>query len=352
MNKIGGDLMVELGENIIIIQSPVFEQLSSMFVIQDYANKQPKRELNGELQKWVDEKVRSIPQILKDELEVFFSQETFIGLSMIRYAFETNCYQSLEKFIQQVESDSAYHIFEHFLETGFTPTEVSDIHDFTEVRLFIQNTSIPESEKWKLTYLYVDIENTKNRFISLMKQFYEFYFKTDLPYFLKKQQENIDYLKGKQIFSTREKVGEAFPVIPSYVIENKAMKLILSPSYFYDTSSLSSDSEQSFIYHYGINEYDSNTKNKMSQDDVLDAIKIVADEKRIRIIMLLNKAPRYGYELAQTLSLSNSTISHHLSTLHSIGIVYSMRIENKVYYQLNKDKLKELMETLTKSLLE
>ncbi|MFB7303051.1 MULTISPECIES: ArsR/SmtB family transcription factor [Heyndrickxia] len=335
------------GENIIFISSPVFEQLSSMFVVQ--GDIQSSVGAANEVQKWVEERRRTIPQKLKNDLDVFFSKETFIGMSMIRYAYENNCYESVPNFIHQLESEEPYQLFMRFLQTGFTPDEVSNILDIQEVSHFIKQTNLPESEKWKLTYLYVDIENTKQRFVNLIKQYYEFYFKDDIPYFLKKQQESIADLYDKQQDLTRVQVGNIFPVIPSHVLENKEIKLILSPSFFYDTASLTSDSDDSFIYHFGMNEM---KKNKMSQDDVLDAIKVVADEKRIKIIQLLNKSPRYGYELANTLNLSNSTVSHHLSTLSSIGIVYSTRIENKVYYQLHKEKLQVLMETLTKSLLD
>lgn len=335
------------GENIIFISSPVFEQLSSMFVVQ--GDIQSSVGSANEVQKWVEERRRTIPQKLKNDLDIFFSKETFIGMSMIRYAYENNCYESVPNFIHQLESEEPYHLFMRFLQTGFTPDEVSNIQDIQEVSHFIKQTNLPESEKWKLTYLYVDIENTKQRFVNLIKQYYEFYFKDDIPYFLKKQQESIADLYDKQQDLTRAKVGNIFPVIPSHVLENKEIKLILSPSFFYDTASLTSDSDDSFIYHFGMNEM---KKNKMSQDDVLDAIKVVADEKRIKIIQLLNKSPKYGYELANTLNLSNSTISHHLSTLSSIGIVFSTRIENKVYYQLHKEKLQVLMETLTKALLD
>ncbi|MGE8203675.1 ArsR/SmtB family transcription factor [Heyndrickxia sp. NPDC080065] len=341
---------MNIGDNVLIISSPVFEQLSSMFVLQ--RNADLFKDLSVEVQKWVDEKKQSISQAVISELEVFFSKESFVGLSMIRYAYENNCYQSIPEFINQLESETAHTIYKHFLQTGFTPEEVTDIHNIDEVCHFIKNSSLPENEKWKLTYLYVDIENTKMRFLSLIKQYYEFYFKADIPFFMEKQQKTLDYLNEKNVLSTRENVGEAFPMIPSYVIENKETTLILSPSFFYDTASLCSETDESFLYHFGLNEYDQIEKNKMSQDDVLDAIKIVADEKRIKIIKLLNKAPRYGYELANTLDLSNSTISHHLSTLSSIGIVFSTRIENKVYYQINKEKLQMLMESLTKSLLE
>lgn len=341
---------MHIGENIQIISSPVFEQLSSMFVFQCHMNNS--NQLSIEQQKWVEEKSRVIPQTIKDELQVFFSKESFIGLSMIRYAYEKKCFQSISEFITQLEMEPAHTIFYHFLQTGFTPDEVEDINNLEEVSFFIKQTSLPESEKWKLTFLYVDIENTKQRFLSLLKQYFEFYFKDDLPFFMEKQQENLKLLDEKSIFLTRERIGEAFPNIPSYIIEHKEIKLILSPSFFYDISSLCSENDHSFIYHFGINEYDSMTKKKMTQDDVLDAIKIVADEKRIKIIKLLNKAPRYGYELANTLGLSNSTISHHLSTLSSIGIVFSIRLENKVYYQLDKEKLQAIMEALTNSLLE
>nr|WP_225445528.1 metalloregulator ArsR/SmtB family transcription factor [Paenibacillus arenosi] len=94
------------------------------------------------------------------------------------------------------------------------------------------------------------------------------------------------------------------------------------------------------------------SKHDINHQQISDSLKVLSDEKRIHIIQLLNRAPRYGHELAKELNLTNSTISHHLNALTTTGIVKAIRQENKVYYHVDKERIAEVLQNLTQMLTE
>nr|WP_275444638.1 metalloregulator ArsR/SmtB family transcription factor [Paenibacillus sp. ACRRX] len=91
-------------------------------------------------------------------------------------------------------------------------------------------------------------------------------------------------------------------------------------------------------------------KRNQSQQ-ISDIFKLLADEKRIKIIQLLNQAPRYGYELAKEIELTNSTVSHHVNALSQAGLVKATRHENRVMYQVQPEQIERLLEELSSLLL-
>jgi len=87
----------------------------------------------------------------------------------------------------------------------------------------------------------------------------------------------------------------------------------------------------------------------MSEDELrrlVGALKVLADESRLRILGILAAGPRTGGELAELCELRASTVSHHLHRLRELGVV-SVRAEgaSKVY-SLDADALASLQQPL------
>lgn len=73
--------------------------------------------------------------------------------------------------------------------------------------------------------------------------------------------------------------------------------------------------------------------------------KVMADDKRYEILKLLAKREWHARELAEYFGVTTSTISYHLSRLYDLGIIsFKEGEKNKVYYNLKKDKVKEIFE--------
>lgn len=340
-------------DNTMIIKSPVFELLASMFRLTSHEHMQSVDQVKEMTQDYYEFEVRiktireTLSQQTLNELNVFFDYETYIGLSMVRFAWEKSCYQDISAFINKLEETSSYELFTRFLQTGYSPGEVDFIEDTQRVVDYIQRSNYPDIEKWKLTYLYMNIDQTKERFIYLLRSCYSQYFKEEEVELLELQERSIQNLLQEYKQGGEETLRQILPVLDSEVLTNSNYQIVLAPSVYYHIASLNSEADHSFIYLYGINQPALFKTRRFNEKDAIEALKIISDEKRIKIIKLLSVTPYYGYEIAQKLELSNSTVSHHLSQLASIHLVNSVRKENKVYYQVNKKAVSDLMNRLT-----
>ncbi len=98
-------------------------------------------------------------------------------------------------------------------------------------------------------------------------------------------------------------------------------------------------------------------ENKEKFEIMQDCIKIVsylnvfANEKRISIVCLLKNGELTVSEIANTLSIPQSSVSINLEKLHSKEIVYRKRNGKFVYYGLNKDTVKMIVQKLNELFL-
>ena len=87
--------------------------------------------------------------------------------------------------------------------------------------------------------------------------------------------------------------------------------------------------------------------------DLTKVLKVISDETRFAIIMILTKeGPIIGKELAARLHIATSTLSHHMEQLYSIGLVNEEKVKNSKYYSINTimkesilNKLNEVLKT-------
>lgn len=81
-------------------------------------------------------------------------------------------------------------------------------------------------------------------------------------------------------------------------------------------------------------------------DDIANFMKILGDKSKLDIMDFIKDKAAYGKELADELGLAKGTISHHMSSLASIGIIDTVCEANRIYYKLNQKRLKEIIEEL------
>lgn len=84
----------------------------------------------------------------------------------------------------------------------------------------------------------------------------------------------------------------------------------------------------------------------MQLDRIVHFHKTIGDKTRIRIISLLKSSPLHGQAIAGKLGLKPPTISHHLTKLKEIDVVYQRRDKNTIYFYLNKDKLERMAQEI------
>lgn len=74
--------------------------------------------------------------------------------------------------------------------------------------------------------------------------------------------------------------------------------------------------------------------------ETLEFFKLLSDETRFRVIMLLLEKDLAVCEIVGILSLPQPKISKALSKLRDLGLVIDERREKYMYYSLNKEKVK------------
>ena len=94
---------------------------------------------------------------------------------------------------------------------------------------------------------------------------------------------------------------------------------------------------------------ETNTTNStpLSTDEMKSLVvlgRALSDLTRIRILGLLAGRPMYGQELPQALDVAPPTISHHMESLVSAGLVKIRRENNYRYLELDSDGIERLAE--------
>lgn len=74
-------------------------------------------------------------------------------------------------------------------------------------------------------------------------------------------------------------------------------------------------------------------------EDVLQLLKAVADENRLRMIALMSERAYTVGEMAGLFNLTEPTVSHHVSKLHSVGLLRLRMEGNQRFYSINEKRL-------------
>lgn len=75
------------------------------------------------------------------------------------------------------------------------------------------------------------------------------------------------------------------------------------------------------------------------QEDFLNLLKTLAEEQRLMMVRLMSEREYTTTEIAQLLGRTEPTISHHVSKLHSVGLLHLRMAGNQRFYQINSKRL-------------
>ena len=76
----------------------------------------------------------------------------------------------------------------------------------------------------------------------------------------------------------------------------------------------------------------------------LNALKLLSDKRRFEILAYLSEKPAYAGELVKFSGLTAATISHHMSQLAEASLIRLEKMDTKVYYSINKEKVQKCLE--------
>ncbi len=96
-------------------------------------------------------------------------------------------------------------------------------------------------------------------------------------------------------------------------------------------------------------------KLKMPNDILLNKIsdffKIVGDYTRLRILYALLNSEMCVGDIANLLNMTKSSISHQLKELKDRGLIKNRKVGKEVYYSLDDDHVKEVLEVARKHIV-
>lgn len=85
---------------------------------------------------------------------------------------------------------------------------------------------------------------------------------------------------------------------------------------------------------------------KGNYTDNANVFKAISDENRLKILELLQQGEKCGSELLETVSIGQSTLSHHLKLMCVSGIVKSRKSGTATYYSINPEGAQNAVELL------
>ena len=79
-------------------------------------------------------------------------------------------------------------------------------------------------------------------------------------------------------------------------------------------------------------------------DDVIDIFRALSDHSRVRILSALTRQESLCVsDIAESLKMPISRVSHHLSTLRMLGFVKSKQDGKQVFYSIDDDCITDIM---------
>ena len=79
--------------------------------------------------------------------------------------------------------------------------------------------------------------------------------------------------------------------------------------------------------------------------------KLLSDKSKLDILRSIKDHPAYGAQLSRQMNLTTATISYHMSALIQNSLVSIQRVENRIYYSVNKDEVKKILRAIENLLL-
>jgi len=74
-------------------------------------------------------------------------------------------------------------------------------------------------------------------------------------------------------------------------------------------------------------------------------LKVVSDQTRLLIIKHIADGQHCGCDLIQNLTITQPTLSHHLKILRDAGFIQGVKVNQRVVYEINHDKFKQVTDT-------
>ncbi|MBE6538409.1 MAG: helix-turn-helix transcriptional regulator [Ruminococcaceae bacterium] len=227
-----------------------------------------------------------------------------------------------------------------------------DITNYGELFSFIETMPIPADEKFELCRLYNNFETYKNLLADIIE---------DAGRLFKQKYDVVKHYIGWFLSAISEPLnssGEKF-IEQNYdiTLSPSVDVLYLQPSIVMCNTTkylMSFTDEKVYDFFYvGVlfEPLKEITDSSTLEDKLCRNLRTIGDLRKFEILRLLAEGEKYGQQLASLLDLSTATISHHMSLLMECGFVEIKRESNRIYYCLNRKKIRDFIDELSSTLL-
>lgn len=245
---------------------------------------------------------------------------------------------------------SADHLSDHKINTELirilkcafekdTPTQ--SVETLEDIIKFLDSIGLAENAKWRLLGIMQQPKKNLLQLIGIINSNTDSFRKAESE--IKKP---LSRLLEQYQTSVNAQADKTFHQIKGKLAQNS----VIYPSLVFPASQIMSESS----CHYGLlcDMVQESLKVRLrSKESLLLKLKALSDSSKLEILTSLKISPKYNLEIAQQLGLTAATMSHHMSVLLNCGFVGVDKKDGKVYYHLEKEPIKEMLDELERTLL-
>ncbi len=214
--------------------------------------------------------------------------------------------------------------------------DISDVNDFDEIFSFLTESKLNDSVKWKLANLMKNPKKYYQGLVNLVK---------DNLFAFEKARETVEKELADCLEIYQSRMKQKQDKVFWGFIDGMTTVQYINPTLAFAASQVLNETNS----YYGLL---SERILKLGNDKVIakEALvmkfKALGDSSKFEILLSLKDAPKYNLEIAETLGLSASTVSHHMNALLVCGLVSVRKESGKVYYHIEKEGLEKLKEEI------
>lgn len=308
-------------------------------------------EVNMKINDYVVEVKNSLSKKHKDVLGRYFSNFLGIGLALLTEG------QSIKNFLSDINNLSnielAFYMLITWGELEFTIEELEGIVKENKIFTWIEeNFAVSNQLKWQIMKILNCPGEVKEELLDFLIYYYDIFYKD--------KEEKIENFLKEHIEDNRETLTEALDIYLDYFLSsevkeeyfssNKQVEVLIS--YFFDFGTACAKGTDNLILGYRFPEIAvilSKKENNLLQH--ISFFKVLADDTRLKVLLEINQGPKYLAQLAEIMDSSNPAISYHINKLIDAGLIEVGSSDNRIYYQVKKEKIAEVIDVLNKVFL-
>jgi DNA-binding transcriptional ArsR family regulator len=298
----------------------------------------------------------------KEELEFYFKEFGNSQLSLSYYLlplFSIVGYKTINDYKEAAKKKNDKEVLEDFdfiLSENYClgkQQEGKVIDTFEEMTRLLDKGTLPFEDKWKIIKAYLNREQyleelclILEKIVLLMKECQGII--TDL------ENEFIDYWSA---YTEKADFLIQLQKHVNMVWDYSNKETFITPALFKPQSiqfNIQDDGEKvADVIRIGIvlNSELTLRNPKVDLAGISNALKLLSDKSKFEILKFIKDKPAYGFEIANALNLSTSTISYHMNSLISERLVKMEKDATKIYYRVNRETIENLLAAIKDILL-